>query len=147
MVIVDALVDIAELPRRVADQVQHLRIVAVPDAEQERQRLGVARLDHEIACGEIQILIPQGRRVAVDASIDAVAPHLPGSATRPDAAVLLLAISLATGAALRLTGLLAVVVELPHLLDRHGLRHGGGEGDQRGQSAKGNRLPEGPRHA
>ena len=31
------------------------------------------------------------------------------------------------GQALRLAGLLAVVVELPHLLDRHGLRHGGGE--------------------
>ena len=60
VVVVDALVDVAELARRVADQVQHLRLVAVLDAEEQRQRLGVAGLQHEIARREIEILIGSG---------------------------------------------------------------------------------------
>ena len=74
MVIVDALVDIAELARRVADQVQHLRRVAVLDAEEQRQRVGVARLEHELAGRKIEILI--GRAHADLPSMQASVPLL-----------------------------------------------------------------------
>ena len=135
-VIVDALVDIAELARRVADQVQHLRRVAVLDAEEQRQRLGVARLEHELAGSKIEILIGQSRRPAVDAGVSAAAPHLPGGAARLDAAALLLAIPRALGAALGPARLLAAVVELAHLLDGEGGRQRQGKPKRESRSAK-----------
>src|SRR5215471_8006803 len=119
-VVLDALVDIAELARRVADQVEHLRIVLVLDAEQERQRVGIMRVEHEIASREIQILVAQSGGVGVKASFGTAAPHPSRSTARLHAVALPLAVTLAFGTCLGLAGLyIVVLVELPHLFDRH----------------------------
>jgi hypothetical protein len=81
----------------------------------------------EVAPSKIEVIIGQGCRVAVDASLDAAAPEQTGSTTRFDAVALLLAISLALGAAFRLVALRIVLIELPHLLDRESPRQGQGD--------------------
>src|SRR5262245_46594069 len=94
---VDALVDLAELARGIADGAEHPRLLPVLDAEEQLQCLGITRLLAELAPGNVEVVIAQRSRAAVDTGLDAAAPDLTGSAI---AAVLLLAISFAAGAAL-----------------------------------------------
>src|SRR6476620_11906720 len=126
VVIADALVDIAELARGVADGAEHPRLLPVLDAEEELQRLCIVRLLAELAPGNVEVVIGQRRRIAVDARSNAATPDLPGSATRADAAVLLLAISFAAGAAFAGFRAAAIV----RILDGKGPRHSQGKPEQ-----------------
>src|SRR5262249_29823929 len=67
-------------------------LLPVLDAEEQLQCLGITRLLAELAPGNVEVVIAQRSRAAVDTGLDAAAPDLSGSAIRADAAVLLLAI-------------------------------------------------------
>src|SRR5262249_20458085 len=129
VIVIDALVDIAELAGRVADRAEHPRLLAVLDAEEEFQRLCIMPLLAEIAPGKIEVVIGERRRVAVEASVGAAAPDLPGAATCLDAAALLLAVPRSLGTTLRLAAFRAAA-HVVHVLDGEGLRYRKGQPKQ-----------------
>jgi hypothetical protein len=139
MVVVDALVQVSELARGVADGAEHPSLLFVLDAEEELQCLFVVPFLTQVASGKIEVVIAQSRRVAVETSLDAAAPDLPGSTARFDAVPLFVAVSLASGAVLGRACFGVVLVELPHLLDRESAWHDQDEDDQHRQSRRENR--------
>src|SRR5262249_22589500 len=86
----------------------------------------ITRLLAQLAPGNVEVVIAQRSRAAVDTGLDAAAPDLTGSAIRADAAVLLLALSFAARAAL--AGFRAAA--LVRILDGQGRRRRQGKPEQ-----------------
>jgi hypothetical protein len=97
VVIVDALVEIAELARVVADHVQDGRLRLLLDAGEQRERLAIAAVVGAGMGLAVEILIGQRRRMLVDAGLDPSAPDAARCATDLGAALLLDAVFVAGG--------------------------------------------------
>src|SRR5262249_24476524 len=98
LVVVETLVDVAELPRRVDDHVQHARLLLLLDARQKIARFLEMAFIGESDGFSVEVLICQRSRMAVDASLLLAAPHIAVPATNLGAALMPSAVFVADGA-------------------------------------------------
>src|SRR5262245_34795407 len=105
MVVVDSLVDIAELARVVSDRAENSSLLRILDVGEELQSFCITSFLAEISSGKIKVVIAQGCGSSVDARICGAVPRLASFATGLHAATLATAVPGALGATLLAKGL------------------------------------------